>query len=32
VTVPIFIDTNVLIYALDPRIAVKQQAAQSWLA
>ena len=30
--VPVFVDTNVLIYALDPRNATKQQAAQSWLA
>ena len=30
--VPIFVDTNVLTYAPDPRNAAKQQAAQSWLA
>ena len=29
---PVFVDTNVLIYALDPRNAAKQHAAQSWLA
>ncbi len=28
---PVFVDTNVLIYALDPRDAVKQGAAQAWL-
>ena len=28
---PVFVDTNVLIYALDPRDAVKQAAAQAWL-
>ena len=27
----IFVDTNVLIYALDGRVAVKQAAAQAWL-
>ena len=27
----VFVDTNVLIYALDPRDAVKQAAAQAWL-
>ena len=30
-TVPVFVDTNVLIYALDARDAVKQSAAQAWL-
>lgn len=30
-TVPVFVDTNVLIYALDPRDGVKQAAAQAWL-
>ena len=25
-TVPVFVDTNVLIYALDPRSAAKQHA------
>ena len=30
--VPVFVDTNILIYALDPRNAAKQHAAQSWLA
>ena len=29
--VPVFVDTNVLIYALDPRNAAKQRAAQAWL-
>jgi predicted nucleic acid-binding protein len=29
--VPVFVDTNVLIYALDPRDAAKQSAAQAWL-
>ena len=29
---PIFVDTNALIYPLDPRNAAKQQAAQSGLA
>lgn len=28
---PVFVDTNVLIYALDPRDAAKQLAAQAWL-
>ncbi len=28
---PVFVDTNVLIYALDPRDVVKQGAAQAWL-
>ncbi len=28
---PIFVDTNVLIYAFDPRDAAKQTAAQAWL-
>lgn len=28
---PVFVDTNVLIYALDPRDAAKQSAAQAWL-
>ena len=28
---PVFVDTNVLIYALDPRDEVKKSAAQSWL-
>lgn len=28
---PVFVDTNVLIYALDPRDADKQGAAQAWL-
>ena len=28
---PTFVDTNVLIYALDPRDAAKQAAAQNWL-
>lgn len=28
---PVFVDTNVLIYALDPREAKKQRAAQAWL-
>lgn len=28
---PVFVDTNVLIYALDPRDAIKQAAAQAWL-
>jgi predicted nucleic acid-binding protein len=31
-TVPVFVDTNVLIYALDPRHAAKQGAAQDWLS
>jgi predicted nucleic acid-binding protein len=29
-TAPIFVDTNVLIYALDVADPVKQQAAQAW--
>ena len=29
--VPIFVDTNVLIYAHDGRDVIKQQAAQAWL-
>jgi predicted nucleic acid-binding protein len=29
--VPVFVDTNILIYALDPRDAAKQSAAQKWL-
>jgi predicted nucleic acid-binding protein len=29
--VPVFVDTNVLIYALDARDAAKQRAAQTWL-
>ena len=28
---PIFVDTNILIYALDPRDAAKQHVAQTWL-
>lgn len=28
---PVFVDTNVLIYALDPRDSTKQSAAQAWL-
>ena len=28
---PVFVDTNVLIYALDPRHVAKQRAAQAWL-
>ncbi len=28
---PVFVDTNILIYALDPRDAKKQRAAQEWL-
>ena len=28
----VFVDTNVLIYAQDPREAVKQAAAEAWLA
>ena len=28
---PLFVDTNVLIYALDSRDSTKQQAAQAWL-
>lgn len=28
---PIFVDTNVFIYAFDPRDAVKQTTAQMWL-
>ena len=28
---PVFVDTNVLIYALDPRNVTKQRAAQAWL-
>ena len=28
---PVFVDTNILIYALDPRDAAKQHAAQAWL-
>lgn len=31
-TVRVFVDTNVLIYALDPRNRAKQSAAQSWLS
>lgn len=27
----VFVDTNVLLYAVDPRDAAKQTAAQSWL-
>lgn len=27
----VFVDTNVLLYAQDPRNAVKQQAAEQWL-
>lgn len=27
----VFVDTNVLLYALDPRDTVKQSAAQAWL-
>lgn len=27
----VFVDTNVLLYAVDPRVAVKQAAAQAWL-
>ena len=30
-TVPVFVDTNILIYALDPRDPAKQSAAQAWL-
>jgi len=29
--VPVFVDTNVLIYALDPRFPEKQGVAQDWL-
>jgi predicted nucleic acid-binding protein len=29
--VPIFVDTNIFIYALDSRDAAKQQRAQTWL-
>ena len=28
---PVFVDTNVLIYALDPRNVTKQRVAQTWL-
>ena len=28
---PVFVDTNVLIYALDPRFPEKQRVAQDWL-
>ena len=28
---PVFVDTNVLIYALDARDKAKQSAAQAWL-
>ncbi len=31
-TAPVFVDTNVLIYAVDLADPKKQQAAQSWLA
>lgn len=31
-TAPIFVDTNVLIYAMDKTDLVKQQAAQAWRA
>lgn len=29
---PVFVDTNVLIYALDPRDPAKQLAAQTWMS
>jgi predicted nucleic acid-binding protein len=29
--VPVFVDTNILIYALDPRDRSKQSVAQAWL-